>query len=132
MSWWPPHLLLAFQHSIQLNTFGHLSARNWTVLPSVLLLLGIQSLPPQISGISDEERSQKKQGSLTEQSTNYARRTGQMLLLMAIQFSGGSFPVFQVVVVSMMTIMLFTSSFEHQYEILNHHKTTNSAKSSDS
>lgn len=93
---------------------------------------GDSSLPPKPKESVMKREARKKQRSLTEQSTNYARRTGRMLLLMAIQFSGGSFPVFQVVVVSMMTIMLLTSSFEHQYEILNHQKNRNSAKSSDS
>lgn len=126
MSWWPPHLLLAFQHSIQLNTFGHLSARNWTVLPSMLLLLGIQSLPPQISGISDEERSQKEAGF-------FDRAIDQLCQTYWADATFDGYPVFRRIIPclssSCVTIMLFTSSFEHQYEILNHHKTTNSSKS---
>ena len=76
------------------------------------------SKPPcQISGISNEEGSQKKQRSLTKELTNSARRTGWMLPLMAIQFSRGAFPVSQVEMANMMTGMPFRTSFGHHYKI---------------
>ena len=49
---------------------------NGVNLSAVHVAPGDSKLPCQISGISNEERSQKKQRTLTEQLTNSTRRTG--------------------------------------------------------